>query len=230
MRPLAAFLLMALAAAPAHARPDAAWRALPARAPADSVMTVLLGWEQRGGPGVRAGEAGYALGQFRYARGEYEPAAAAFLRAAARLDGDDRAAARYGWALATFALGHATAARPVFEEVSRSNASVRPLALLGSAQCWEAEGRPERALDTLQRLLAGEAGEAAPAALERCAALAERLHRGRDADEARRRLVRQYPHSMEAARAQRTPVPSIRRPFAGQRLETGGTPARSRLP
>ena len=212
-------LLLSVVAVPAWAGLDAAWVALPVRVPVDSVAVVLRTWEARGGPGVRPGEAGFALGQFCYARGEYEPAADAYQRAASRLDGDDRVMARYGWALATFALGRATSARAAFEEVSRSSAAARPLALLGSAQCWEREGHPERALDTYQRLLAGHPGEAAPAALERVSALAERMHRGRDADDARRRLLQDYPRSMEAARTVR-PAEAPSRP-AGARLESG---------
>jgi tetratricopeptide (TPR) repeat protein len=229
MRTLTALLLMVLAAAPAHARTDAAWSALPLRVPADSVAMVFASWEGRGGPGVRPGEASYALGQFHYARGEYEPAAGAFLRAAARLAADDRAAARYGWALATFALGRATAARVAFDEVAQSRAGVRTLAALGSAQCWEAEGRPERALAGFLHLLANEPGEAAPPALERVAALAARARRERDAEAARRRVVREYPRSVEAARVQGAPV-AAHRPAPATRLETGARPRKEPLP
>ena len=193
--------LALLAAPPARAGLDAALRALPARTPPESLGRVLAGWEQRGTPGVRPGEAGYALGQFRYARGEFEPAAGAFLRAAARLGGEERTSARYGWALATFALGHAAAARAAFAEVAREGGPFKSLGELGEAQCLVAQGETEPAFAALQKLLAGEPGEAGPPALEALAALADRTHRDLDAAEARRRLAREYPRSLEAARA-----------------------------
>ena len=69
------------------------------------------------------------------------------------------------------------------------------------ALCWEAERKPERALETLQALLAEEPGEAGPAALERTAVLAAALRRPELARRARERLLREYPRSMEALRA-----------------------------
>jgi tetratricopeptide (TPR) repeat protein len=201
MRLATAILLLALLASPAHARLDSAWHALPRGVAADSIGRILLRWEARGGPGVSGGEAGFARGQFHYARGEYELAAAAYLRAASRLPGAERLSARYGWALATLALGRAGAARPAFDEVAQSAAPEQALALLGSAECWEAEGEPQRAFTELAELLALPPSEAGPAALERTAALAARMHREGDAAAALGRLRREYPRSLEAARA-----------------------------
>ncbi len=116
-----ALALAVLAASPAHAALDAAWRTLPASAQGDSIALVLQRWELRGAPGVRPGEAAYALGQFRYARGEYAAAEAAYGRASARLDGEARAAARYGFALAALAQGHPTAARVAFDRIKLSS-------------------------------------------------------------------------------------------------------------
>ena len=230
MRLLAACLLIALLPGIAHARLDSAWRSIPERVPTDSIADILRGWEQHPAAGVRPGEAGYALGQFYYARGEYAVAAGAYSRAATRLEGEERAAARYGWALAMFALGRASAAREAFDEVSQSNGPARSLAMLGAAQCWEAEGHPEKAFDILQRLLATEAGEATPAALERFAALSSLMHREREAGEARRRLVRAYPRSIEAARALGAPLAAPRARAAGERPETGVTTSRHPAP
>jgi tetratricopeptide (TPR) repeat protein len=216
---MVSLLMLALFALPARARLESAWAAIPARVPADSIGGWLLRAEARGGPGLTAGEAGWARGQFHYARGEYELAATAFLRASSRLTGAERGSARYGWALAMLALGRPGAARPAFDEAAQSAAPERALARLGSAQCWDAEGEPQRAFTALQQLLGDEPGEAAPAALERLAAIATRLHRDHDADEAKRRLVRDFPRSLEAARAGAEPM-RRRRP-APAPLETG---------
>lgn len=215
---------------PADAALDAAWRALPASARGDSIALVLHGWELRGGPNVRPGEAAYALAQFRYARGEYAAAEAAFGRASARLDGVGRAAARYGFALAALAQGHPTAARVAFEDVARGPAPTRAPAQLGVAQCWEAEGHPEKAFDTLRALLAGDPGESGPCALERYAALATRFHRDAEAVAARARLAREYPRSLEAARLAGAAAAPSTAPRRGERLETGATPTRLPAP
>jgi tetratricopeptide (TPR) repeat protein len=203
MRPapiLVGVIALMLLALPAWAGLDAAWKAIPARVPADSLPAVLLAMETRGAYGVRAGEAAYALGQFRYARGEYAAALGPFLRAYARLAGRDRFVARYSQALASLALGNATAARAVFQEVADGDAELRPLALLGVAQSWDAERRPEKAFGVLGALLGGEPGEAGAPALERYAALADQFRREPEARSARARLARSYPRSIEAAR------------------------------
>lgn len=226
-----ALALCALAyATAARAAGEAAWRALPARLPSDSIAVTLQAWEQRGGPAVPPGDAGYALGQFRYARGEYEAALAAYLRASARLSGDDRWAARRGAALAHLALGRAGAAGAIFEEVARSSAALRSAARLGQAQCLEAQGEPARAYDVLRALLAGEAGESAPAALEALATLATRFGRTAEAAEARRTLARRWPRSIEAARASAVEARAREVGRSPARLETGAAPTRLPAP
>ncbi len=229
----AAWLACALVfAVPAHAGAEAAWRAVPARVPADSLPVVLRALEVRPAGGMRSGDAAFALGQFHYARGEYEQAAAAFLRAAARLDGDDHMAARYAYGLAALAMGSTANARSAFEDVERSRSPQRPLALLGEAQAWDAERRPEKAYEVLRRLLAGEAGEAGPAALERVIALATQARRGSEVSAARQRLLREYPRSIEAARARSagTVAPPAAAGAGAGKLETGVPPARVPTP
>jgi len=204
MRPAPAILLAAVVLAapqPSHAALDAAWRALPASVPADSLAALLRVMEVRGARGVRPGEAAYALGQFRYARGEYGAAEEAFMRAYARLDGPDRPAARYGQALAALAAGNPGAAREAFERVAAESHALRALATWGIACCWQAQGRPEKEFDVLAALLSGDAGEATAPALERYRALAERFGHVSEARAARSRLLRDFPRAIEAARA-----------------------------
>ncbi len=197
---LAALVFLALLALPAQAGLDAAWKAIPARVPTDSLPVVLRAMETRGAPGVRPGEAAYALGQFRYVRGEYAPAADAYLRAYARLTGPDRPVARYAYALAALALGNTGAARVAFLQVADESPELRALAQLGVAQSWDAERHPEKALDVLHALIAHDPGEAGAPALERFAALASQFHRDPEARVARTRLALHYPRSIEAAR------------------------------
>jgi len=173
--------------------------------PGDSLARPLARLEaaQRG---PAAADAAVTLGQLHFARGEYRQAAAAFARAAARSNSGGRAEARYRAGLAWLGAGEPRAARAAFEEAARGTPARRADALLGVALCWERERRPERALETLQTLLAGEPGEAGPAALERTAALAEALRRPELARRSRERLLRDYPRSIEALRARRVPA------------------------
>lgn len=67
------------------------------------------------------------------------------------------------------------------------------------------ERHPEKSYDVLRALLAGEAGEAAPAALDRYVVLARAMHRDDEAKKARERLLRDYPGSVEAVRVQAAP-------------------------
>lgn len=168
--------------------------------PADSLARPLARLEasQRG---AVAAEAAFALGRLHYARGEYRQAAAAFARATPRFDPARRAETRYWAGLAWLGAGEPAVARGALEEAARGGSPRRAAALLGVALCWEAERRPDRALETLQALLTEEPGEAGPGALERTAALAAALRRPELARRARERLLRDYPRSMEALRA-----------------------------
>jgi cell division septation protein DedD len=143
----------------------------------------------------------FDLGQRFYAGGEYRQAAEHFGLAAARLQPALKPRARYWAGLGWLGASETTQARAAFEDVIESGAAEVPLARLGIALCWEAEKRPDRAEETLARLVPTEMGEAGPAALAHLAALA---HARGDADRERRahdRLVREYPASMEAAEA-----------------------------
>ena len=191
---------MALCAVAAPARAlESVWARLPAGLPADSLAPVLLQLEA-GGPRSTAAGAAYALGQFHHARGEYRLAADAFGRAAARLADYDRAEARYRQGLSWLGARDGGRARASFEAVSAESKPLRPLAQLGLAQALALTGETARELDVLRHLLDGPAGEAEPAALERYAALCDRTHRTADAIAARDRLLRRWPHSLEAAR------------------------------
>ena len=123
---------LALTAAPAHALVRV-WDRVPADLPADSLGAALQRLERSDPRDVSAGAA-FALGQFRYARGEYRLAAEAFGRAAARLQGYDRADARYRQGLAW--LGHAEGgrARAAFEEAASMSDPLKPFAQLGLAR------------------------------------------------------------------------------------------------
>lgn len=175
------------------------WSRVPAGLPADSLGPVLRALESSPDHALAA-EAARALGQFHHARGEYRAAAEAFGRAAARLEGYARAEARYHQGLACLGAREDGRARAAFEEVLRTSLPLRPLAQLGLAEAHLLAGEPARALDVLQRLLDGPAGEAEPAALERYAELCDRAHRTSDAAAARDRLRRRWPRSFEAAR------------------------------
>jgi tetratricopeptide (TPR) repeat protein len=166
----------------------------------DSLMAPLRALESGGTPGAEAGEAAYTLGQLHYARGEYRQSAAAYARAAARLDGPARSRARYWAGLAWLGADDATQARAALEEVARTDPALRALARLGVAMAWEAADRPENALDELSRLVTDAPGEAAPAALAHLDAVATRLRRDDVAKRARERLLREWPSSLEAVR------------------------------
>lgn len=141
----------------------------------------------------------FDLGQRHYARGEYRQAAENFALAAARLDPAHKPRARYWAGLSWLGADETTQARAAFEDVVDANALEGPLAQLGIALCWEAERRPDRAEETLARMVTSDLGEAGPTVLAHLGALA---HARGDADRERRaheRLVREYPASMEAA-------------------------------
>jgi tetratricopeptide (TPR) repeat protein len=202
--PWSSVLVLLLAAAPAHAVPPI-WGQLPANLPADSMVGALRTLEARG-PRPAAASAAYGLGQLHHARGEYRLAADAFGRAAARLAGADRADARYRQGLAWLGAREPGRARAAFEEVASSSRPLRAFAQLGLSQAYALAGEPAREKSMLDRLLESAAGEAEPAALERHAALSERVHRDAEAKAARDRLRRRWPRSFEAARVSQPQV------------------------
>lgn len=191
-------LLLLILAVPAHALVSV-WERVPAGLPTDSLGVALQRLESANPRAVSAGAA-YALGQFRFARGEYRRAAEAFGRAAARLQGYDRAEARYRQGLAWLGANEGGRARAAFEEVSSMSEPLRPLAQLGLARALAITGEAALEFATLERLLQAPAGEAEPAVLERYAMLCERAHRVAEAVAARDRLERRWPRSLEAAR------------------------------
>src|SRR5216117_220253 len=185
-----------------HAPPDGdELQSLLAHYPADSLVQPLKRFETEHGRFPEGGEAALVLGQLHYARGEYRQAAEAFSRAAARLEPALKNEARYWAGLSWLAQREASQARAALEEVAESGSARRPEALLGLAMAWETAQRPERALEVLHRLLGSDPGEAGPAALEHTMALAEALHLQRESRDARARLLREYPNSIEATRA-----------------------------
>lgn len=200
-------LLSVMAAATAVATPIDAWRAVPAGVSGDSSGWALAAQANASGNGPRSGAALVALGQFHYARGEYRQAADAFLRGTSRLQGADRAEARYWSGLAMLALGDPVRAREGFRDAAAGGPAQQSLALLGEAQATEIDGGAEKALEAYARVLARDPGEAGAPALSRYADLAEQLHRPDDARRARERLVREYPGSLEAARGRALPDP-----------------------
>ena len=186
-------------AAAQPATPDL--RTLLASTPAESLIAPLRRLEaDRARPAENA-EAAMTLGHLHFARGEYREAAAAFARAAARLDPTRKPEARYWAGLSWLGLGEPVQARAALEEVSSVPGPRRIDAMLGIAQAWELARRPERALELLMPLLDTELSESGPAVLERIATLAERASRPEVARSARARLLRDYPRSIEAASA-----------------------------
>jgi tetratricopeptide (TPR) repeat protein len=155
------------------------------------------------------------LGQLHFARGEFREAAAAFGRAAARLDPAAKPEARYAQGLAFLALGEPTQARSALEEVARTSSLRRIDAELGVAQAWELDRRPERAFETLEPLLDDALGESGPTVLDRIGALAERFDKQDEARKARERLLREYPRSIEAATARLSLAASAQRAGPG---------------
>ena len=176
-------------------------RALLAGTPADSLAGPLRRFEAEHARSPEAAEAAMMLGRLHYARGEYRRAAEAFARAAARLDPARKPEARYWAGLAWLALGDANQARSMLDEVAASSGPRRADAMLAQVQAWDLAKRPERSTETLATLLSGDPGEVGPAALERAASLAERDGQEDRARQARERLLRDYPRSIEAAAA-----------------------------
>lgn len=192
--------MLATLAALLLAAPPATLAEVLGRTPADSLAAPLRALEQRLGRSQESGEVALTLGQFHFARGEYRQAAETLGRAAARMEPARKPEARYWQGLAQLALRQPTEARVTLEEVARASAPRRAGAWLGISYAWEQAGRPDRAMDALETLLASGPGECGPAALERLAAFAGRLGRPEVARRALARLRREYPGSVEAAR------------------------------
>ncbi|MEO5988729.1 MAG: SPOR domain-containing protein [Candidatus Eisenbacteria bacterium] len=219
MRPRSIALLLAactaLAAFAAQAALVDAWRAVPVNGTADDLPALLQALESRSARGSEAASAAFARGQFHYARGEYAQALIAFDRAANQTSGSERGEVRYWQGLTRLGLAEPSAAREAFTEAARNAPVRRSLARLGIAQALEAEGRAPLAFDELQKLLTGDAGEAGPAALAAFASLAERTKHPIEARQARGRLLREYPGSVEAARWAAAPVVPAQVPVDG---------------
>src|SRR5262245_33726020 len=206
--------LLALLAAPAASEPTSLTSVL-GSTPADSLPIALKRLES-GARGATVGaQAVMVLGQLHFARGEFREAAAAFGRAAARLDPAAKPEARYAQGLSFLGLGEPTQARSALEEVARTSSLRRIDALLGVAQAWELDRRPERAFETLEPLLDDRLGESGATVLDRIGALAERFDKQDEARRARERLLRDYPRSIEAASARLTLAASAPRAGAG---------------
>lgn len=177
-----------------------------ATTPADSLPIVLRRFESQRARTPEATEAVIVLGKLHYARGEYRRAAEAFARAAARLEPTRKPEARYWAGLARLALGESDGARAMLDEVAAAGGPRQSEAMFAQAQAWELAQRPARAMEILSALLdpqRGDLGEVGPAALERAAALADQVGQDERAREARERLLRDYPRSIEAAAARR---------------------------
>jgi tetratricopeptide (TPR) repeat protein len=204
------FLVIASVAHLAVTAPPQAPAALvPASTPVDSLPRMLAALEAHPRPGASPADAAFLLGQLHHARGEYRQAAEAFARAANRRSGEPRGEARYRAGVSLLGAGQAAAAREAFAAAIHDAPSRAALAQLGIAQALEAEQHPDKAFAAYQQVLAGDAGEAGPAALERIAALGPSLRRDEDTRRARLQLARQYPASLEAARLAASPPPAV---------------------
>ncbi|MBI5709626.1 MAG: SPOR domain-containing protein [Candidatus Eisenbacteria bacterium] len=190
-----------LATVLAAAAPPATLRAVLESAPADSLARPLERFEVLRARGSEVAEAALVLGRLHYARGEYHQAADAFARAGSRLEPARRPEARYWTGLAWLGAGDPGAARAALEESAGPGSPRRADAQLALALCWQAAHQRERERQALELLLATEPGEAGPPALERAIALAIELRHPEAAARARERLLRDYPRSIEAARA-----------------------------
>src|SRR5512143_31620 len=127
-------LALCALAAPARAMDDV-WSRVPSGLAADSLAPVLQRLEA-GGPAATSAAAAFALGEFHHARGEYRMAAAAFGRAAARLQGVEHTEARYRQGLAWLGERDPGRARAAFEEVAMLSQPFRAVAQLGLARAY----------------------------------------------------------------------------------------------
>jgi tetratricopeptide (TPR) repeat protein len=199
------------------------------RTDADGLVVPLERYERYHRHASEAGEAALLLGQLHFARGEYRQAANAFMRASARLEPGRKEDARYWAGLAWLGADDISQARAALSAATRPASRRRPEALFAIATAWEREHRPDRALETLNGLLAGDPGPMGASALERVIALGSSLHQPEAAARARDRLVRDYPHSIEAIRASaasQAPEPAVApaRPSSGAAEPRAATP------
>ena len=183
-------------------------RSMLASTPAESLQAPLRQAEADRARGAERAEAAMPLGRLHSARSEYREAAAAFARAAARLEPGRKDEARYWAGISWLGVGEPVQARAALEEVVSGSSDRRVDATLGLAQAWELARRPERALAALEPLAQAPLGEAGPAVLERLAMLAEAGSKPALARHARERLLEEYPRSIEAASVRLTLVPA----------------------
>ncbi len=207
-RPMSLPSLLLVASLTATMPPQAAGSLLPANTPVDSLPRILMALEAHPRPGMSPADAAFLLGQLHHARGEYRQAADAFTRAADRRSGESRGDARYRAGVSLLGAGQPAAARQAFAAAIHDAPSRTALAQLGIAQALEAESRPDKAFAAYQLVVTADAGEAAPAALERIAALGGSLKHEDDARRARLQLARDHPASLEAARLAASPAPA----------------------
>ncbi len=172
---------------------------VPPNVQGDSLEASLHDLEARD-RGPRGASAVWHLAMWHQLRGEYGQARAAYLRAAQRLSGDERHWARIGAARAALALGAPAEARGAASEALRASGPIRAAARMATAQALELEGHKAQALELYSKLLSEQPGEIGASALERAALLHDQLKHPDAAAETRRRLVREYPASPEAAR------------------------------
>lgn len=220
-------LVLSVLLAVSAAVPDSLAALIRGAAP-DSVAEALQAHAARQA-GAGAAEALLVLGRYEYARGEYRQAAGAFARAGARLEPARKSEARYWAGLSWLALGDLERARGALEEVARTGGLRHLDAQLALAQVWEAGGRTERALEELQSLLAAGPGELGATALAMLYEIGTAQHREAEAARAAERLLREYPHSLEAARlGQRVVTPPSTQGHVAVRLGAFSDEARAR--
>lgn len=163
------------------------------------------------------------LADYQYARGEYDAARMLYRR----VRGSEARRARFGEALATFALGDPAQAREQARALLRErNDPMTWRAALLVAQSWEAERRVPETLAAYRRLLELPAGAGQPTALLGAARAAERAGEQEEAARYLLALRERYPESSEAAEARSSARPPADLEAAPALRETGA-PART---
>jgi len=182
----------------AGAEPTPGLARLLEQTPAGALLAPLRRYEHQQLRGTSAAEAAFVLGQLHLVRNEYRLAADAFSRAAAGFEPARKEEALYWTGIAWLGVPDPHRARAPLEVVVRGAGPRRAQAEFGIAAAWMLEDRPESAFRTLSRLVARRPSEVTPAALERLAAVAQRLRAPGVARLASERLRREYPRSFEA--------------------------------